>query len=167
MKDLEGFEELANALMHMDKTLSDKELSKATRQGAEIVRKAIRSRAPVDFGDLRGGIILHKEKSRTKGKVGYDVYMDPKKNSMFQKPIMNPVRSKTPYGYYPASQEYGFFTRRADGGMTFTKSDGSAVTINKVPGKHYMLAGAETVGEVAKTEVGKAILEIVEKGLED
>lgn len=167
MKDLEGFEELTHALSNMDKVLSEKDLSKATRKGAEIVRKAIRSRAPVDFGDLRGGIILHKEKSRTKGKVGYDVYMDPKKNDIFQKPIMNPVRSKTPYGYYPASQEYGFFTRRADGGMTFTRNDGSKETINKVPGKHYMLAGAETVGELAKSEVGKALLEIVEREMED
>lgn len=167
MKDLEGFEELAHALGNMGKSLSDKELSKATRKGAEIVRKAIRARAPVDFGDLRGGIILHKEKSRTKGKVGYDIYMDPKKNNIFQKPIMNPVRSETTYGYYPASQEYGFFTRRPDGGMTFTRSDGSKGTINKVPGKHYMLAGAEAVGEMAKTEVGKAILEIVEKEFED
>lgn len=142
--------------------ISDKDLAKAVKQGAGMVLSAIRGQAPVDSGTLQSGLILHKERAR-KGKVAYDIMPDPKKNDIFQKPILQPVRSKSPYGYYPASQEYGFFTRRADGGMTYTRSDGTKATLDKVPGKHYMLAGAEVVGEAAKTKVGEAILELIEK----
>ena len=165
MKDLEGFDELAKSLGNLA-ALSEKDIAKATKRGAEKVRSAIRAQAPVDSGDLREGLILHKERSRRKGKVVYDIMLDPKKNDLFQKPIKKPIRSKSPYAYYPASQEYGFFTRRADGGMTYNREDGSAATIDKVPGKHYMLAGAEVAGEIAKTEAGAAILELIEKEFE-
>lgn len=166
MKELEGFEELARSFGNLSRDIPQKDLGKAVKKGAVIVQSEIKKYAPKRYGDLRSGIILHKEKSRTKGKVGYDIMMDPDKNSIFQKPIMNPVRSTSPYAYYPASQEYGFFTRRPGGGMTYNRSDGSKVTMNKVPGKHYMLAGAETVSEVAKTAVGEEILEVIQKELQ-
>lgn len=166
MKDLGGFDELVMCFDNMEKALSDKELSKVTRKGATQLLKSVRTRAPRDTGLLQEGIIIHKEKSRTRGKVGYDVMMDPQKNDFFQKPIKNRIRSKTKYGYYPASQEYGFFTRRPGGGMIYTRSDATKATMDKVPGKHYMLIGAEDISEAAKTTILEGVQEIIEKEFE-
>lgn len=167
MKELIGFDELIGSMDRLVKELPEGYLPQAVKKGAAIVQRAIISAAPVDTNTLRGALILHKEKSRTRGKVTYDVYPDPKKNTIFQKPIKNPVRSKTPYGYYPASQEYGFFTRRSDGGMTYIRGDGETVKLDKVPGKHYMRTGAEIAGEAAKSEIGRSILDAIAKEFGD
>lgn len=141
----------------------DGELNRIVRQASGPVKEAIRSAAPRKTGALADGIILHKERSRYAGKVVYDVYMDPKKNGIFQKPIMQPVRSKVPYAYYPASQEYGFFTRRSDGGMTYTRPDGSTANMSHVPGKHFMRSGVEVAGETAKNEIAGSVLSEIEQ----
>lgn len=156
-------DELAKTFGNMAYAVSDKELAKIVKKAAGPVKSAIQSAAPSKTGTLKSGIILHKEKSRHKGKAVYDVYMDPDKNSVFQKPIIHPVRSRTPYAYYPASQEHGFFSRRADGGMTYTRPDGSLSKINKVPGKHYMRTGVEVAGEAAKAQIAGETLEAIEK----
>lgn len=159
---MSGFDDLAKTFGNMENALSDKELASIVKDAAGPVRSAIRSAAPRGkTGMLERGIILHKEKHRYQGKVVYDVYMDPEMNDVFQKPIQNPVRSRVPYAYYPASQEHGFFTRRPGGGMIYTRADGSAAKINKVPGKHFMRTGAEVAGEAAKEEIaGKALAQI-------
>ena len=167
MKDLEGFEQLIQGLDHLAQKLPEESLRRAVKKGADIVLQQARSQAPSKTGTLRQGLILHKEKSRVKGKVVYDVYPDPKKNAIFQKPIRNPIRSKTKYGYYPASQEYGFFTRRPDGGMHYINSAGDEVSMDKVPGKHYMRTAADVVGEAAKNEIISNILADIEKELGD
>lgn len=164
MKELEGFEELAGSFRRIEDNLTDKNLRAITRKGGSQVLKAVKAAAPVGkTGLLRQGIILKPEKNRTPGKTGYDIMMDPELNDIFQKPIQNPQRSKSPYAYYPASQEYGFFTRRPGGGMVYTRSDGSTGKINKVPGKHYMLAGAEDVGESAKDTIIRGVEDLIEK----
>lgn len=163
MKELEGFDSLITAFGNVAKDLPGKELTKAVKKGAPMVQKAIMTAAPKKTGTLRSGIILHRERKRQKGKVVYDIMMDPKKNALFQKPIANPVRSKSPYAYYPASQEYGFFSRRANGGMTYTRSDGDTVGMDKVPGKHFMRAGAEVAGMAAKNAIAGSLLESIEK----
>lgn len=163
MKELEGFDSLIDAFGNMAAELPGKELTKAVKKGAPMVQKSIMTAAPKKTGTLRGGIILHRERKRQKGKVVYDIMMDPKKNAVFQKPIMNPVRSKSPYAYYPASQEYGFFSRRPDGGMTYTRSGGDKIGLDKVPGKHYMRVGAEVSGEAAKNAIAGSLLESIEK----
>lgn len=160
---MSDFDALAKSFGNMANALSDKELAKIVKKGAEPVKTAIRSAAPSKTNTLKSGIILHKEKSRDKGKAVYDVYMDPNKNDVFQKPIVHPVRSKAPYAYYPASQEHGFFSRRSDGGMTYTRPDGSTTKINKVPGKHYMRTGVEVAGEAAKEEIAGQTLAEIEK----
>lgn len=167
MDDLEGFDQLIQGLDHLAQKLPDESVRKAARKGASIVLPRIVSNAPSHTGALRSGLILHKERSRTPGKVVYDVYPDPKMNAIFQKPIVNPVRSKTPYGYYPASQEYGFFTRRPDGGMNYVNSAGQTVHMDKVPGKHYMRTGAEAASEAAKNAIIGSLLADIEKELED
>ena len=45
--------------------------------------------------------------------------------------------------------------------MVYTRSDGSAARMNKVPGKHYMRVGVEVAGDAAEREIlGKLLSEI-------
>lgn len=163
MKELEGFTELEGSFSRLENALTDKNLRRITRKGAGQVLAEVRAAAPEDTGLLRSGIILKPEKSKTRGKVGFDVMMDPQLNDLFQKPIISRQRSKSPYGYYPASQEYGYFTRRPGGGMVYVKSDGSTGKMNKVPGKHYMLSGAENAGDGAKDTIIRGVEDLIDK----
>ena len=163
MSGIRELDDLAKSLGNMTEVLPNRELGKIVKRGADMVLRATRSAAPMKTGQLRDGIVLHKEKSKHKGKAVYDVYMDPNKNDVFQKPIKNRVRSQRSYAYYPASQEHGFFSRRPDGGMTYTRPDGSVASINKVPGKHYMRTGAEVAGEAAKKEIVTGITDVIVK----
>ena len=164
MKELEGFEDFVLACSNLASNLQGPFLTKAVKKGAQVVHKAVQAQAPVDSGNLREGLILIKEKSRTHGKVVYQVVPAREKNAIFQKPIKKPIRSKSPLGYYPASQEYGYFTRRPGGGMTYVRSDGSRATMNKVPGKHYMRTGADAASETAKNLIAKSLLDDITKG---
>lgn len=163
MKEMEGFEDFVRACSSLASNLQGPELAQAVKKGAKVVQKAIQAQAPVDAGDLRAGLILIKEKTRTRGKAVYQVVPAREKNAIFQKPIQNPVRSKSPYAYYPASQEYGYFTRRPGGGMTYVRSDGSEATMDKVPGKHYMRTGADVASEAAKNLIAKTLLDDITK----
>lgn len=163
MSGIRELDELAKTFGNMGDALSHKELAKIVKKAAGPVNAAIRPAAPEKTGTLKSGIILHKEKKRHEGKAVYDIYMDPKMNDVFQKQIINPVRSQRSYAYYPASQEHGFFSRRADGGMTYTRPDGSAAKINKVPGKHFMRTGVEVAGESAKAEIAGSALSAIER----
>ncbi|HZG83834.1 HK97-gp10 family putative phage morphogenesis protein [Paenibacillus sp.] len=87
-------------------------VTKAARQGMNIALKAAREKAPVDTGDLKGGIIIKAERKTVTGKKVYDVMMDPKKNPLFVKMSADGQKRY----YYPASQEYGFMN--VDGGYT-------------------------------------------------
>ena len=164
MKEMEGFEDFVRACSSLASNLQGPDLARAVKKGAKVVQKAIQTQAPADTGKLREGLILVKEKTRTRGKAVYQVTPAREKNAIFQKPIKKPVRSKTPYAYYPASQEYGYFTRRPGGGMTYVRSDGSKATMNKVPGKHYMRTGADVASETAKNLIAKSLLDDITKG---
>ena len=163
MKEVEGFEDFVRACSSLASNLQGSELAHAVKKGAKVVQKAIQTQAPVDTGELREGLILVKEKTRTRGKAVYQITPAREKNAIFQKPIQNPVRSKSPHAYYPASQEYGYFTRRPGGGMTYVRSDGSEATMNKVPGKHYMRTGADVASETAKNLIAKSLLDDITK----
>ena len=163
MKEVQGFEEFVRACGNLAKELDGPSMTRAVKRGAKIVQKAIQAAAPKDTGELQSGLILVKEKSRVKGKVVYQVTPAREKNAIFQKPIKNPVRSKTKHAYYPASQEFGYFTRRPGGGMTYVRSDGSKATMDKVPGKHYMRTGAEVASEAAKSAIARSLLDDIAK----
>lgn len=163
MKEVEGFEDFVRACNSLAKDLEGPELTRAVKQGARLVQRAIRSAAPVDSGDLRDGLVLVKEKTQSKGKVVYQVTPTREKNPIFQKVIKKPVRSTAKHAYYPASQEYGYFTRRPGGGMTYVRSDGSTTSMDKVPGKHYMRTGAEVAGGAAKNAIAKSLLDDISK----
>jgi len=164
MKEVEGFEEFVRTCGDLTKRLEGPALTRAVKKGAKIVQRAIQTQAPVDTGDLQASLILTKERSKSKGKAVYQVAPDPAMNAVFQKPIKNPVRSKSRYAYYPASQEFGYFTRRPGGGMVYVSGDGKKTTMDKVPGKHYMRAGAEAASSAAKETIAKSLLEEIEKG---
>lgn len=159
---MSGIDAMAKTLDKMADALPDKELAKIVKKAAGPLRAAVVSAAPEKTGQLKGGIILNKERSRIPGKAVYDIMMDGKKNDIFQKPIKNRVRSQKPYAYYPASQEYGFFSRRPDGGMTYTRPTGEKMKIDKVPGKHFMRTGVEVAGKTAEAEILGNTLKAIE-----
>lgn len=116
---------------------------KAAGKGATVVRKAVRSSAPVgDTGQLKRGIVRVGERSKP-GKKVYDIMFDPKKNDIFQKPIKNPGEfgGKNKKAYYPASMEYGFLTRSKGGGYAY------------VPGYHFMRNSTDEAGPAARRAV--------------
>lgn len=79
----------------------------AAKKGMNIVYKEAKAKAPVDTGQLKKGIILAPERSRTKGKKVYRIVFDRALDDVFQKTNAN----GEVVGYYPVSQEYGYFTR--------------------------------------------------------
>lgn len=100
----------------MDKLLNDlekigqvpqKHVTSSSRKAMNIVLKQSRATAPYDTGALSKGMKLKGERSRVKGKKVYQVIFDPAMNHIFQKP--NKEGKIT--GYYPVSQEYGFFAK--------------------------------------------------------
>lgn len=100
----------------MDKLLKDlkkigdvpqRVVTPSARKGMNIALKQAKANAPYDTGQLKKGIKLAGERSRTKGKKVYRIVFDRSMNDVFQKP--NKEGKIT--GYYPISQEYGFFAR--------------------------------------------------------
>ena len=100
----------------MDKLLKDlekignvpqKHVTSSSRKAMNVVLKQYRATAPYDEGYLEKGMKLKGERSRVKGKKVYQVIFNPDMNHIFQKP--NKEGKIT--GYYPVSQEYGFFAK--------------------------------------------------------
>lgn len=85
-----------------------KHVTSSSRKGMNIILKDSKANAPVgDTGMLKKGMKLAGERSKHKGKKVYRIVFDRKYNEIFQKP--NKEGKIT--GYYPISQEYGFFAR--------------------------------------------------------
>lgn len=103
---IEGMKELQKSLDRLGK-VPQKHVTAAARKGVNVVLKSAKTSAPVDTGDLKRGMKLSGEKSRYKGKKVYRIIFDPAMNDVFQKE--NAEGEIT--GYYPISQEYGFFAR--------------------------------------------------------
>lgn len=101
-----GMKELQKSLKELGKT-PQKHVTSSVKKGMNIILRSARANAPYDTGQLKKGIISVGEKSDTKGKKVYRLVYDRKMNSIFQKP--NKEGKIT--GYYPVSQEYGFFAK--------------------------------------------------------
>lgn len=84
-----------------------KHVTASARKGMSIVLKDAKTNAPYDTGALKKGMKLQGERSRYKGKKVYKIIFDPAMNDVFQK--KNKQGEVT--GYYPVSQEYGFFAK--------------------------------------------------------
>lgn len=135
--DLEGFGELEATFRELGR-VPQTAATRAAQAGARIVLRAAKANAPEDEGNLKRGLIMKREKSRSRGKAVYDVMPSPHFNDIFVKISKNGKRS-----YYPASQEYGFLT--VDGGY--------------VPGYRYMRRAADE----KRREVERKILETTRK----
>lgn len=108
-KDLfrvEGFKELERSIRRLGK-VPQRHVTSSSRKGMNVVLKDAKQRAPEQDGYLKKGMRLKGERSRQKAKKVYQVTFDPRWNHVFQK--KNKDGQIT--GYYPVSQEYGFFAR--------------------------------------------------------
>ncbi len=101
---VEGMKELQKSLKKLG-DVPQKYVTQSAKKGMNIALRAAKANAPVDSGDLKKGIILVGEKPRVKGKKVYRIVFDRAMSNVFQKP--NKEGKIT--GYYPISQEYGFF----------------------------------------------------------
>lgn len=103
---VEGMKELERSLKKLGK-VPQKHVTASAKKGMNISLKDSRANAPYDTGMLKKGIVLKGERSRYKGKKVYRVVFDRAYNDVFQK--KNKDGKIT--GYYPVSQEYGFFAK--------------------------------------------------------
>lgn len=103
---IEGMDKLKKDLENLGK-VPQKHVTASAKKGMSIVLKDARANAPYDTGQLKKGIILKPERSKSKGKKVYEVVFDSAMNDVFQK--KNAAGEVN--GYYPVSQEYGFFAR--------------------------------------------------------
>lgn len=125
---IEGMKELQKSFKKLG-TVPQKHVTSSSRKAMNVVLKESRATAPYDTGQLKKGIKLAGEKSRYKGKKVYRVVFDRAMNDVFQKP--NKDGKVT--GYYPVSQEYGFFAKngRYIPGYRFI-SDSLTSNVNKI-----------------------------------
>lgn len=103
---LEGMDRVKRGLERLGK-VPQKHVTSSARAGMNISLKESRTNAPYDTGELKKGIIMTGERSRTRGKKVYRVVFDSKMNDVFQK---KDSTGKI-VAYYPVSQEYGFFAK--------------------------------------------------------
>ena len=103
---IEGMKQLEKSLKKLGE-VPQKHVTTSARKGMNIVLKDAKANAPYDTGMLKKGIVLKGERSRTKAKKVYRVVFDRAMNDVFQK--KNAEGKIT--GYYPVSQEYGFFAK--------------------------------------------------------
>jgi len=103
---VEGMRELQKSLERLGK-VPQKHVTASSKKAMNIVLKQSRANAPVDTGMLKKGIKLVGERAKVKGKKIYRVVFDRNMNDVFQK--KNKEGKVT--GYYPVSQEYGFFAK--------------------------------------------------------
>ena len=103
---VEGMKELQKSLERLGK-VPQKHVTSSSRKAMNVVLKDAKANAPYDTGMLKKGMKLKGERSRAKAKKVYRVIFDPAMNDVFQK--KNKEGKIT--GYYPVSQEYGFFAK--------------------------------------------------------
>ncbi|GEM_PF-820348 len=148
--EIEGMKELEKSLKKLG-DVPQKHVSSSAKKAMNIVKKKAKADAPEDTGDLKKGIILVGEKSKVKSKKVYRVVFDRAMNDVFQhktksngyryvtnakgKEVKRKVKSGDVTGYYPVSQEYGYFSKsgRYIPGFAFTRNalEAEAPTVEK------------------------------------
>lgn len=104
---IEGMKELQKSIKQLGE-VPQKAVTPAARKGMNVALKSAKVNAPEgETGYLKKGIKLVGERSKHKGKKVYRIAFDSSMNDVFQK--KNAAGKVT--GYYPISQEYGFFAR--------------------------------------------------------
>lgn len=102
--DIIGLRDLERSFRELGK-VPQTVATQSARAGASVARRAAKANAPEDTGALKQAIIMKRERRSKRGKAVYDILIDPSKNDQFVNISKDGKRS-----YYPASQEYGFFT---------------------------------------------------------
>lgn len=138
---IEGMKELNRSLKRLGET-PQKHVTSSVRKGMNISFKDAKAKAPIETGELKGGIKMIGEKSRIKGKKVYQIVFDRAKNDVFQK--KNKEGKVT--GYYPASMEYGFFAKNG----------------RYIPGYHFLKKALEE----NSSKVQKTIIEDMQNKIE-
>jgi len=108
---VEGMDQLKKSIKKLG-NVPQKHVTSSAKKGMNVVLKDAKANAPYDTGALKKGMILKGERAKYKGKKVYQIIFDPAMNDLFQKPIKNPGSRGghgNSTGYYPYSQEYGFF----------------------------------------------------------
>lgn len=103
---VEGMEKLQRDLKKLG-NVPQKHVTSSSKKGMNIALRDARVSTPYETGMLKKGIKIVGEKSKSKGKKVYRIVFDRAYNDVFQKP--NKEGKIT--GYYPVSQEYGFFAK--------------------------------------------------------
>ena len=159
-----NFPELTQTLEKVEK-LPKKFVTKAARKGANVVLKPMRAAAPKNTGTLRKALYLKKEWTK----------INPKTKTVFDVRFRSsaPLAKNSKYGkrsYYPASQEYGYYTVKGkkhtshafvDGKRTYTMEP--VESGEKKPGLEYMKKTAETTGPAAIQTIIQTLTTELEK----
>lgn len=103
---VDGMEKLIKDLKEIG-DVPQKHVTSSSRKAMSIPLKTAKVNAPYLEGYLQKGIKLKGERARVKGKKVYQIVFDEKYNFIFQKPNKDGKIT----GYYPVSQEYGFFAK--------------------------------------------------------
>jgi len=123
--------------------LPQKVLTASVRKGANVVLKSVRANAPVGkTGNLKRAITLKAERNRQKGRKFFQVTFNKKYNEQLVK-----VSKKGKRSYYPASQEYGFLTKKG----------------SKTKGKAYLWGASESANGAFQAIVKKEMLDRLDK----
>lgn len=138
---MQGFDELQKLIDEIGR-IPQRVVTKSARNGARVLHRAIKNAAPVDTGQLRKGIIVKPEKSRTKGKKFFQVVMSEHMNDVFVKYTKEGKRY-----YYPASMEYGFRTR--DGGYS--------------PGHYFMKRSSDMLSSAVENRMLQTLADELDK----
>lgn len=108
---VEGTDELQRQLERVGE-IKKTIITKAARQGIDMILPQAINDAPEKSGALKKGIKrrLERPKKRSRYKSVYRIIFDPKMNDIFQKNIKEPglYGGQNDTGYYPVSMEYGF-----------------------------------------------------------
>ncbi|MCL2171497.1 MAG: hypothetical protein FWB71_05030 [Defluviitaleaceae bacterium] len=104
--EIVGMKELERSFRRIG-DVPQKYVTGAAKKAMNTTLKLARKEAPEQSGDLRRGIIKIGERSRRKGRKVFRLVFDKKKDEIFQ--TKNAAGEIV--GYYPVSQEYGFFAR--------------------------------------------------------
>lgn len=142
---IEGMKELKKSIKKLGQ-VPQKCVTPAARKGMNIALKSAKVNAPEDTGELKKGMKLVGERARVKGKKVYQVVFDRAKNDIFQK---KNAQGKV-IGYYPASQEYGFFTKNG----------------RYIPGYHFMKKAMEDNNRAIEKKIVDEMSKNIDKALE-
>lgn len=112
--EVEGTNELQRQLERVGE-IKKSVITKAARQGIDMILPDAIAGAPEKSGNLKKGIKkrLERPKKRSKYKSVYRIIFDTKMTDIFRKDIKNPgiYGGKNTTGYYPISMEYGFLRK--------------------------------------------------------